>query len=49
MNVIFNPADFDGLHFVLPGDAAEKWPEPLAKFWSDERTAFLGAENAMEI
>src|ERR1035438_281159 len=49
MDVIFHAADFDGLHFILPGDAAEKRPEPVAQFRLDERAAFLGAEDAMEI
>lgn len=49
VNVILNASDFDGNHFVLTRNAAEKWPQPLAEFGRDERTAFLGAEHAMEI
>ena len=47
--MIFHAANFDGLHIVLPGDPAEEWPEPFAQFRFDERTAFLGAEYAMEM
>ena len=47
--MVFNPADLDGLHFVLPCDPAQEWPEPVAECRSDERATFLGAENAMEI
>ena len=47
--MVFHAADLNGLHFVLPGDAAEERPEPFAQFRRDERTAFLGAENTMKI
>lgn len=49
VDVVLHPTDFDGLHFVLPGDAAQKRPEPVAQFRSDEPPSFLGAENAMKI
>jgi len=49
VDVVLHPADFNGLHFILPGDATEKRPEPFAEFKRDERVAFLGAEYAMEI
>ena len=49
VDVVFHAADFDGLHFVLPGDAAEERPEPFAQFRRDEPPPFLGAENTMKI
>jgi hypothetical protein len=49
VDVVLHPTDFDGLHFVLPGDAAQKRPEPVAQFRSDELPSFLGAENTMKI
>src|SRR5436190_8339332 len=47
--MIFHAANFDGLHFVLTSDPAEKRPEPLTQIWSNERTSFLRAEDAMKI
>ena len=47
--MIRHAAHFDGLHFILPGDAAEERPEAFAQFRRDKRPAFLGAEDAMEI
>src|SRR4030095_15070005 len=49
MHVIFNAADFDGFHFVLPRDAAQERPEPFAQRWREEGAAVFGTENAMEI
>ena len=47
--MIFHAACFDGLHFILPGDAAEERPEPFAQVRRDKSATFLGAEEAMEI
>ena len=47
--MVFHAADFDGLHFILPGDAAEERPEPFAQFRCNEPLSFLGAEDAMKI
>ena len=47
--MVGHAADFNGLHFILPGDAAEEWPEPFTQLRRDEWAAFLGAEDAMEI
>lgn len=49
VDVVLHTADFDGLHFVLACDAAQKWPQPVAQFRRDERATFLGAEDAMKI
>ena len=49
MNVVFNATNFNSLHLVLPRDAAEERPEPVTQFRGDERTAFPGAKNTMEI
>jgi hypothetical protein len=49
VDVVFHAADFDGLHFVLPGDAAKKRPEPVTQFRRDEPPPFFGAENTMNI
>jgi hypothetical protein len=49
VKVVFHAADFDGLHLVLPRDAAEERPEAFAQFRRDERAAFFCAENAMNI
>jgi hypothetical protein len=27
MDVVRHPVNFTGLHFILPGDASDKWPE----------------------
>ena len=47
--MVLHATDLDRLHFVLPGNAAHEWPEPLAQFWCDEPVPFFGAENAVEI
>ena len=49
MDVVLHPADFDGLHLVLPGDAAQKRPEPVAQCRGDEPPSLLGAENTMKV
>lgn len=49
MNVVCHAADLHRFHFILPRDAAEKWPEPLAKLWRDKRATFLCAKHAMMI
>ena len=48
MDVVFRPADGDGLHFILPGDAAHEWPEPLLQGRADELFTVFGAEDAMK-
>ena len=47
--MIGHAADLDGRHVILPGDAAQKRPEPLAQCGVDEGTPFFGAENTMLI
>ena len=47
--MVFNAADFQSAHFILPRDAAEKWPESFAQLRSDKRASFFGAEHAMVI
>ena len=47
--MIFHAANLNGLHLVLPGNATEKRPEAVAQFRRNERAAFLGAEDAVEI
>src|SRR5437773_896318 len=42
-------ADFNGLHSILSGDAAYKWPKPVPERRRDCRLAFFRAEHAMEI
>ena len=37
--MVRHPANLDGLHLVLPGNAAEERPESFAQFWPDERPA----------
>jgi len=49
MNVVGHPADFDSLHFVLPGNATEEGPKPFGKWRRNERTALFSAEHTMEI
>ena len=49
MHVVLDPADFQRPHFVLTRNAAQEWPEPLAQGGRNQRAAFLGAENAVEI
>src|SRR5436309_605713 len=48
MNVVGHAPNFNGLHLILPGDAAQKGPEPLAQLRRDWGAAFFGAEDAME-
>ena len=48
MNVVGRAADFDGLHSILPGDAAQERPEPLTEWRLDQRPALFGAEDAMD-
>lgn len=47
MDVVWHAAPFEGLHLVLPRDAAQEGPEPVAELGGDQRPALLGAENAM--
>ena len=47
--MVCHATNFQGRHFILAGDAAEKWPEPPAEVRRDEWSPFFGAENAMEI
>src|SRR2546425_4972044 len=49
VNMIRYAADFNGLHSILAGDAAQKWPEPVAQRRRDCRLAFFRAEHTMEI
>src|SRR5438309_11548825 len=39
----------DGLHLVLPRDAAQKGPESVAQFRRDHGVTLFGAKDAMEI
>src|SRR5258707_11564 len=36
-------------HFVLAGNAAQKWPESLTQKRRNHRPAFFGAENSVEM
>lgn len=47
--MVRNAADFHGAHFILPRDAAKKWPKSFLQLRGDEWAAFFGAENAMVI
>src|SRR6185503_135373 len=47
VNMIFDSTDFDGLHFVLPSDAAHERPQSLTQGWRDEFTPLFCAENQM--
>lgn len=47
--MVFNPTNFDGLHFILPGNTSEKRPKPRAQFLFDQRSAFLRAKDTMVI
>src|SRR6516225_5823690 len=49
VDMILYTANFEGLHFVLPGNTSEKWPEPFAQFRFDRGMPFFGAEDTMEI
>ena len=49
VDVVRHAPNLDGIHSVLPGDAAQEGPESLAQFRCDKRPALLGAENTMEI
>ena len=49
VNMVWHAADFNGLHSILPGDAAQKWPEPLAQSRRDEGPAFFGAKDAVVV
>ena len=45
VNVVSHASNLDGLHFILPGNAAEERPEPVAQIRRDEGATFLGAER----
>ena len=49
VDVVRHAADFDGLHPVLPGDAAEIRPESFLESRRDQGPALLRAEDAMII
>src|SRR6185503_19708349 len=49
VNRIFDSTDFDGLHFVLPGDAAHERPPSLTQGWRDEFAPLFCAENQMNM
>ena len=49
MNRIFDSTAFDGLHFVLPGDAAHERPQSLTQGWRDEFAPLFCAENQMNM
>jgi len=49
MDVVFDSADFNGLHFVAAHDTAQEWPEPFGKRRRDEPATLLGAEDAMVV
>src|SRR6185503_15152928 len=46
---LFDSTDFDGLHFVLPGDAAHERPPSLTQGWRDEFAPLFCAENQMNM
>ncbi len=47
--MVFNAANFNCFHFVLPGNPAQKRPKPLPERGADQRSALFGAEHAMVI
>ena len=49
MDMIFNTTDFNRLHFVLPRNAAEKWPESFPQLRRDDALTLFRAEYAMKI
>src|ERR1043166_455146 len=49
MDVVRHAADLNRGHFVLPGDSAEKRPEPLGKLRRNHRTAIFCAEDTVEM
>src|SRR2546425_6884015 len=49
MDVVRHATNLESLHLVLPSDAAQERPQPLAQLWRDQRSPFFGTEHAMEI
>ena len=49
MHMVRHAADFNGLHPVLPRDAAQKGPEPFAQGRCHQGTPLLGAEDAVMV
>jgi hypothetical protein len=49
MDMVCHATDFNGLDFVPPRNAAQKWPKPFAQRRGDERAALFGAEHAMMV
>src|SRR5262245_18137594 len=49
MHVVLDASDFQRPHFVLTRNAAQEGPEPLAQRGRNQRAAFFGADNAVEI
>jgi hypothetical protein len=47
--VVFDPTDFNRLHFVLSRNPAEKWPKPFAQRRSYEGSPIFRAEDAMVV
>ena len=47
--MIFDSANHQRPHFVLTGDATQKWPKPFLQWRRDQRAALFGAENTMKI
>ena len=49
VDVVRHAPNLDGIHSVLPGDAAQEGPESLAQRWRDQGPTLFGAEDAMEM
>src|ERR1044071_1538884 len=49
VDMVRHAPNLDGLHVIVPGDAAQKGPESFPQFRGDQRLPLLGAENAMVI
>ena len=49
MDVVRHAADLDGLHSVLPGDAAQEQPESFLESRGSQGLAIFDAEDAMKI
>ena len=45
VNMILDAADLQGLHVILTGDAAKKFPDALLDILANPAFAVLGAEN----
>jgi len=49
MHMVGHATDLDGLHLILPRDATQERPEPIAQLRRNEGASFFGAKDAMVI